>query len=123
MVAELFHNSRLEGGSYGGVHGAHVPALVAGHAGVRRQQGRAREAVIGALRALADGAEQEVACHAVSLRRRGEIAPSVFRLAYRPSARVTASGSFSTILSRMRALRSGLRRPCSQSRTAERAKP
>ena len=42
---------------------------------------------------------------------------------YPASARVTASGSFSTILSRMRALRSGLRRPCSQSRTAETAKP
>src|SRR5215470_2261700 len=69
MVAELFHNSRLEGGGDGGVHGAHVPAFVAGHAGARRQQGRTREAVIGALRALADGAEQEVACHGFSLRR------------------------------------------------------
>src|SRR5262249_23144202 len=49
MVAELFHNSRLEGGGDGGVHGAHVPALVTGHAGVRRQQGRTREPVIGAL--------------------------------------------------------------------------
>src|SRR5215510_2394982 len=68
MVAELFHNPRLEGGGDGGVHGAHVPALVAGHAGVRCQQGRTREAVITALRALADGAEQEVACHAFSLR-------------------------------------------------------
>src|SRR5262249_15110203 len=57
MVAELFHNPRLEGGGDGGVHGTHVPALVAGHGGARRQQGRTREAVIGALRALADGAE------------------------------------------------------------------
>src|SRR5262249_10084526 len=69
MVAELFHNPRLEGGGDGGVHGTHVPALVAGHGGAPRQRGRAREAVIGAMGALADGAEQEVACHVFSLRR------------------------------------------------------
>src|SRR5215467_3848847 len=68
MVAELFHNSRLEGGGDGLLHGAHVGALVTGHARARRQQRRTRKAVIGALRALADGAEQEVACHAFSLR-------------------------------------------------------
>jgi len=39
------------------------------------------------------------------------------------SARVTASGSVCTIFRRMRALRSGRRRPCSQSRTADSAKP
>src|SRR5215510_3530119 len=78
MVAELFHNSRLEGGRDSGVHRTHVPALVAGHAGIRRKQGRTREAVVAALRALANGSEQEVACHAFSLRRWGDIAPSVF---------------------------------------------
>src|SRR5438094_10067337 len=86
MVAELFHNARLEGGGDRGVHGAHVPALVAGHAGARRQQGRTREAVIGALRALADGAEQEVTCHAFSLRWWGDIAGSVSGLAVVPTA-------------------------------------
>src|SRR5882762_11891118 len=75
MVAELFHNTRLEGGVDGDVHGAHMGALVAGHAGVRRQQRRTREAVIAALRAPADGAEQEVGCHTFSLRAWGDIAP------------------------------------------------
>src|SRR6266700_3147197 len=67
MVAELFYHARLEGGVDSDVHGAHMGAFVTGHVGVRRQQGRAREAVIAALRALADGAEQEVICHAFSL--------------------------------------------------------
>ena len=59
MVAELFYHSRLEGGVDSDIHGTHVGAFVTGHVGVRRQQGRTREAVIAALRALADGAEQE----------------------------------------------------------------
>src|SRR4051812_35552734 len=63
MVAELFYHTRLQGGVDSGLHGAHVGALVTGDAGVRRQQRRTREAVIAALRALADGAEQEVTCH------------------------------------------------------------
>src|SRR5215831_1481404 len=69
MVAELFHNSRLEGSGDGLLHGAHMGAFVTGHARAWRQQRRTREAVIGALRALADGAEQEIACHGFSLRR------------------------------------------------------
>src|SRR5262249_45132212 len=75
MVAELFHCARVEGGGDGGVDGTHVPALVTGDACARREYRRTREAVIGALRALADGAEQEVTCHAFSSRRRGDIAP------------------------------------------------
>src|SRR5258705_7020661 len=81
MVAELFYHTRLQGGVDSGLHGAHVGALVTGHAGVRRQQRRTREAVIAALRAPADGAEQEVGCHTFSLRAWGDIAPSVFGLA------------------------------------------
>src|SRR5882724_486186 len=157
MVAELFYHTRLQSGVDGGLHGAHVGALVTGDAGVRCQQRRTREAVIAALRALADGAEQEVACHAFSSRGwailpgfgasgtvvGGSLLPPRLPPAalacrrsseglgplearsqpYRANARVTASGSFSTILSKIRALRSGLRRPCSQSRTADNAKP
>src|ERR1700716_2669919 len=74
MVAELFYHARLQGGVDSDIHGAHVGAFVTGHARVRRQQGRTREAVIAALRALADGAEQEVACHAFSLRGWGSTA-------------------------------------------------
>src|SRR5882672_6665251 len=93
MVAELFYHARLQSSVDSDVHGAHVGAFVTGHVGVRRQQGRTREAVIAALRALADGAEQEVACHAFSLRGWGDIAPSVFELAApeAPTAPVASS--------------------------------
>jgi hypothetical protein len=66
MVAELFHHARLEAGGDRLLDGAYAPALVTGHALVRRQQRRARKAVIGAVRALPDRAEQEVICHSFS---------------------------------------------------------
>src|SRR5829696_3990186 len=66
MVAELFHHAGFQRGLHRRLHAAGVPAFVTGHARLRRQQRRAREAVIGALRAAADGAEQKIIGHAFS---------------------------------------------------------
>src|SRR5919106_6818301 len=76
LIAELLHHARFEAGGDGLRHSTHMPALMTGHRFVRRQQRRTRKAVVGAMRALPDRAEQEVICHLFSLRR-----PTIGRVA------------------------------------------